>query len=224
MVVRWIFIISQLVWVALLNSVLPIFFLLMFNMIVLLTQGFPVSYLVKSLKLLLWLWVPILLFHGFFTPGTLIQQPVYLPLSIEGLQQGLYLSAHIGVIFFTAMLVLRVFSKEEWLILLQRLPFFSVVHPYIQMVLDLRPQVTLIFMQQKQIWEEKNHHWLALPDLFIASIKSTLEAGKKVAYQLWQNWDARMQPISTDEVEVWSVFDARYMLFLIIGWGLFWLM
>ena len=223
MIVRSLFIVSLLLWVVALDELLPIFLLTIYSVLVLFVQGFKIAYMLKSLRLLMWLFIPIMLFHGLFTPGRLIQQPMYIPLSIEGLERGLYLSAHITLIFFCALLVFRVFTTQEWVYLINKLPKSEPLKTYLVLLAALKDEVTNVLKQEKKQWSEQGKLWSNLPQLLVDSIQKVFLSAKREAKNLWKNWDNRMDIQSESTLSLWSSKEFMYAGMMALGWSLFWM-
>jgi len=221
--IRWFFIVSQCVWVVAVDALLPILLLMTLNLLVLRVQGFQLKYLWRSFKLLLWFFIPTILFQGLFTPGVMVQTPVYLPLSIEGLTRGFYLSMHIAMMFFAALAVFRTFSKQSWLHMMAASPLFALAMPYVQLLFTLKHEVKYILGSQKQRWQKQERKWSKLPDMLVDSIQMVIQASKSTALDLWQFWDERLsQPMEEQPMIVANNQLILYVSFLCLGWLVFW--
>ena len=223
MMIRGVLVVSQLIWVVALSEQLPMFLFMLLNISLLMFQGFSFRHVVKSLRLLLWLFIPIFVFQGLFMPGTYIIFPLYLPFTIEGLERGLDLSLHIAVVFFAALLVMRLFLKQEWLYLLNNSPFYHNVAVDIHLLLTLKQRVPDILSQQKKEWLEHHHRWKILPNVLSETIIKVLIEGKHEAAYLWEHWDKRMQQEISYKLVWWSGKDMLFLLALVLGWYLLWM-
>lgn len=123
--------ISFLITAALNNEVtlaliqLVLFILVLIN----LKQGYAA--LKKSANLLRWFIIPIILLHAFFTPGELIISGMPIPVSIEGLQTGLWFAFNLTVIFYSAIVFSRLLTNREWIRVILKLPMIGLkVLPY----------------------------------------------------------------------------------------------
>ncbi len=223
MIVRCVFIISVLIWVVVSVELQTMVYFLCCSLVVLYLQGMPWMAFIKIFRLLLWLFVPILLFHGLFTPGLYVQSPIALPLTIEGLSRGLYLSLHIALIFFAAMLLYRSLTMAEWYSCLNRLPKANVLQPYFLLIPQLRKRLYAILSEQKQSWRVLEQRWLHLPDMLVLSIQDMLHAGEEEAEALWYNWDTRLASMHAEPIVLWAVKDIGYAVLLLLGWGFLWM-
>jgi energy-coupling factor transporter transmembrane protein EcfT len=222
MIIRGFVVLSLLVWVVALHALLPTLFLVLLCVLGLCFQGLKLVYLLKSFRLLLWLFIPTLFFHGFFTPGTMIQYPIYLPLSIEGLQRGLSICAHIALVFFVAMFLFRLLSKGQWLSLIQRLPLMPRYQANFLLLAALQHRVPSILRQQKQLWLLQKERWLALPNMLVKTMQEVMFASKEEAQKLWRDWDIRLGERQQVALPMWATADIMYILFLGLGWGVWW--
>ncbi len=221
--IRWFFLVSQLIWAVTMDALLPILLLLILNLAVLSVQGLQAKYIWRSFKLLLWFFIPTILMQGLFTPGMMVQQPIYLPLSIEGLMRGFYLSIHIAVMFFAALVVFRIFTKEEWLHFFRHLPYATALMPYVFLLFTLKRDVQNILFVQKKEWQHSQSKWKQLPNFLVDSIHAVLNVSKQAAAELWQDWDntfAQSMAQSTSVIEEKLVL---YVSFLVMGWVVFYL-
>jgi len=97
----------------------------------------------RAARLLLWLVIPVLLLHLFFTPGALLWPGGFIPLSREGLHEGLWLGLRLCALFYAAMLLSRSLSREEWTYYCLALPYpGSVILPYVRLSLPMREMVS----------------------------------------------------------------------------------
>lgn len=198
-------------------------YLLCCSLLILYLQGLPLRAFIKSFRLLLWLFVPTVLFHGLFSPGLYIQSPVYIPLTVEGLARGLHLSIHIALIFFAAMLLYRTLSIAEWYSCLNKLPKANTLQPYFLLIPQLRMRLYTILVEQKQSWRAMEQRWLHLPDMLVSSIQAMLSASQEEAELLWNNWETRLATIYTQPIVLWTIRDIGYIALILFGWGFIWL-
>jgi energy-coupling factor transporter transmembrane protein EcfT len=222
MIIRSFVVLSLLVWVVALHALLPTLFLVLLCVLGLYLQGLELVHLLKSFRLLLWLFIPTLFFHGFFTPGTMIQYPIYLPLSIEGLQRALAICAHIALVFFVAMFLFRLFNKAQWFSMLQHLSFMRSFQVNFLLLAALQQRVPSILQQQKQLWLAQQQRWSALPNILVESMQKVIAIAKEEAQKLWQNWDVRLAEVQQAALPIWTAQDMIYVLFLGLGWSIWW--
>jgi len=223
MIIRVLFIVSLLFWLLSLENLFSLFFFTVFIMGILYTQGFKTLYMIKTCRLLMWLYIPILLFHGLFTPGTMLQQPIYLPLSVEGLERGLFLCIHLAFIFFTVLMLFRVFSQAEWRLLNQILPQSTMLKTYVSLLYSMKDKVIDVLQMEKRQWVNEGGDWKMLPELMVLSIVEVISLAKGEAKNLWQDWSLRMYPSEDLVIPFWSRNEMIYIVYLALGWMLFWM-
>lgn len=218
---RVLFSISILAWSLSMNKPALMVGLLLFYLLLLIWLGQGTILLYRSFKLLFWLYTPILILHGLFTPGIYIQSPVYIPLSVDGLSQGFYLCMHITLMFFAAILVFKVMKRSDFYSLIDMHPVIgNHVKPYVLLLMQLQKGVLEIISENHQQWKAMGSKWFNLPDMLIESIQSVLRMGKFEAKSLWKHWDERF---ATDiqqskTLASYTKYEVYYAVFTVIGW------
>ncbi|WP_157753589.1 hypothetical protein [Ghiorsea bivora] len=173
------------------DTVLVVFTL--FTVGLLYLQSKSMVIIVRSFRLLVWLFIPIILLHGFFTPGTYIMG---LPISIEGLKQSFSLSLNLACMFFTALLVMQVLKMKYLLQVLQKTPALSqVLLPRLLLLTRLRITIPQLLNKQRMYWQSLEHKWLTLPDVLFESILSILKSSRNEAQLLWEQWDDEVEKL-----------------------------
>ena len=171
------------------NSVLSIFTLFTIGLLYLQSKSLVI--IIRSFRLLVWLFVPIVLLHAFFTPGTYI---LGLPISLEGLKQSFVLCLNLTCMFFTALLVMQVLEMKYLLQALQKTPVLSqILMPRLLLLTRLRIMIPQLLNKKRIYWQGLERKWLGLPDVLFESILSILKVSRHEAKLLWEQWD--------DEVE-----------------------
>lgn len=188
-----------------------------------LLKGLGQSHLlfIRSFRLLFWFYLPILLLHGLMTPGTFVHTPVYIPLSIEGLSQGLYLSIHITLMFFAAILVFKVLNRADLNSLLDMNPSVgNNVKPYVLLLVSLQKGAVETISEKHQQWKDMESKWLSLPDMMLESIQGVLHMGKYEAKQLWLHWDERIanDMQASQSSDTFTTHEVYYVSFTVLGW------
>ncbi len=221
MIFRVLFAFSLFVWALLLKQNVWVLGLTVFCIAHMYLIGFKVIVFIRSIKLLLWLFVPITVFHGLFTPGSYVQVPFYLPLTIEGLDQALFLCLHIMLMFFVALLFLRLLSFAEWTYLLSFFPaLLNYVRPFIFLLESMRYLAMEILSKQRLQWLAMESKWLNFPDVVVESVQLMVVAGKQEADKLWQQWDAKILQVHLENKGIFAInaHDSIYALLLLSGW------
>lgn len=173
------------------DAVLVVFTL--FTVGLLYLQNKSLVIITRSFRLLVWLFIPIILLHGFFTPGTYIMG---LPISIEGLKQSFSLSLNLACMFFTALLVMQVLEMKYLLQALQKIPALGqAVLPSLLLLTRLRITIPQLLNKQRMYWQNLEHKWLTLPDVLFESILSILKSSRDEAQLLWEQWDDEVEKL-----------------------------
>lgn len=172
-------------------QILILFTLLTMGIFFLQTKSFVI--IVRSFRLLMWLFIPIVLLHSFFTPGTYIMG---LPVSIEGLKQSFVLSLNLACVFFTALLVMNVIEMKHLLQVLKKTQKLNhMMLPNLILLSRLRTLIPQALKMQRKQWQSLEHKWLALPDVLFETILSILKNSRDEAKLLWENWDKEMEQL-----------------------------
>ncbi|MDQ7003404.1 MAG: hypothetical protein Q9N67_00150 [Ghiorsea sp.] len=219
--IRGIFIISLMIWVIALNEFLPTFLLCLMCFYILHIQGFTRVNFLRSFYALTWLFLPIFIFHGFFTPGIMVQYPFYLPVSEEGLLRALHLSIHLGLVFFAALIAFRVFSKAEWFTILDRTKYASDLKPYVYLIAALRIEMMQVLQCRKKEWLEMEDRWFQLPQVLFFIIHNMISQAKEQAFRLWTGWDLVMREVERGAVVLSSTKCHLYWVSMMLGWAIF---
>lgn len=199
-----------------------LFIFTLFTIVLLYFQSKSWVIITRSFRLLLWLFIPIVLLHAFFTPGTYIMS---LPISIEGLKQSFELSLNLACMFFTALLVMQVLEMKYLLQGLQKTPALSqALVPRLLLLMRLRTTIPQLLHKQRIYWQGLEHKWLALPDILFESISSILKSSRYEAQLLWEYWDDEVDKLlpvneTVSKVEASDLgFGALAMLALLGLW------
>jgi len=141
----------------------------------------------------MWLFIPIILLHSVFTPGTYLMG---LPVSIEGVKQSFTLSVNLACMFFTALLVMNTIKMKQCLYWLQKKPKLNqVMAPNLMLLIRLRTIIPQELRMQRVRWQELEHKWLSLPDMLFKSISSILKRSRDEAQSLWEKWDEEVEKL-----------------------------
>lgn len=143
---------------------------------------------IRLLRLLRWFVVPIFLLHALLSPGELVLPGSPVPLTWEGMSQGLWLGIHFCAIFIVAMLMFRLLLRSEWLYGLLSMPLVgkrSLV--YLLMIAAMRKNIVEQLSHMKQQWKLRPD-WRSAAGFVLASFRMALAAGKEQAWMLWLRW------------------------------------
>ncbi len=145
--------------------------------------------IISSLKLLLWLLVPIIVLHALFSPGELLVAGMWPSVSREGVVLGLELGARLLLLYFSGMLLLYALDQREWLQQLICIPFFGIyLVEGLVLFVPLQNHIQSIFRTSISALKVSGiHGWrrvLIAPEVFARS----LYQGRMLARQLWLRW------------------------------------
>lgn len=146
------------------------------------------SRVIRTLGLLRWFVIPILILHACFSPGRFIFPGVPLPLTWEGITQGLYLSVHLAAIFFTATALFLCLNRREWFKAILNLPVINrELAVYVVMIAPLRGSVGCMLQLLRQKWQLRKG-WIEFPLILVSAFRSTLAVAAEHSRQLWLRW------------------------------------
>jgi len=223
---RIFFVLTLLILAVLAEDVKETLLLCVISSVTLVFRGAKLYLFVKTLSLLLWLFVPIILFHGLFSPGVFIQEPFFLPLSVEGLERALQLCLHITAIFFAALLLTRILKLTEYYYCLSLFPKQKArLMPYLLLLPTLRAFTQNTLAEQRLIWRKQGHKWLSLPYMLVQMMELVIAHAKNEAQAIWLNWDERIKVIAAPlQVKQKITFvDTFYGLLALFIWGTLWI-
>ena len=114
--------------------------------------------------LLRWLLLPLLLLHMLFTPGTFFISGI--PVSREGVSNGLLLAVHLAAMVYAALLLSRLITLPVLWPVAARIPVIARLLP---LYLHLWPELWQIMQRaarhQQQRWRSSGRRWRQLPGL-----------------------------------------------------------
>jgi len=141
---------------------------------------------VRLLRLLRWFVLPIFLLHSLLSPGQLIFAG--LPMTWEGVNQGMWLSVHLGSIFAAALLLSRLLQRSEWLQAIMLLPFAGKrIIVFLMMMTAMQIHITDQLRHLKQQWNLRSD-WQMTAVFLLASFRMALAVGREQARMLWLRW------------------------------------
>ncbi|MBL4775668.1 MAG: hypothetical protein JKY87_06395 [Mariprofundus sp.] len=152
----------------------------------------------RLLRLLRWFLIPILLLHALFTPGQLLMPELLIPISREGVVQGVILSLHLGAVFFAAMLMFRLLKQAEWLHYILLWPYLGQrLTVYVWMMNGMRMSITALLHDFRAQFRWRKD-WPRAPLLLMSAFKQVLADASEHACMLWLRWPALM-PVEANQ-------------------------
>jgi len=143
---------------------------------------------VRLLRILRWFVLPIFLLHSLLSPGELILPG--LPMTWEGVNQGVWLSLHLATIFAAALLLSRLLQRSEWLQAIMLLPFAGKrIIVFRMMMTAMQIHITAQLRHLKQQWSLRTD-WRMTAVFLLASFRMALAVAREQARMLWLRWPA----------------------------------
>jgi len=147
----------------------------------------------RAFRLLLWLIIPIILLHLFFTPGRLIWPDSGVSFSHEGLHQAAWLALRLCALFAAAMGLSRSLDIPEWTYYIARVPLIGGrLLPFVQLASPMRQMVSENIQQQRQ----QTHSMKTLPHALAALFADVWQGAEVQADNVWESWQSPAQKYS----------------------------
>jgi hypothetical protein len=140
--------------------------------------------IIRLLGLLRWFIIPIILLHALLSPGELIMPGVPVPVTWEGVNQGIWLSLHLSTIFAAALLFSRLLLRSEWMRGILLLPFAGKKTIVFQMMMGvMKINITEELRHLKWQWKLRSD-WRMAAVFLLAAFRMALTAGREQARML----------------------------------------
>jgi hypothetical protein len=162
--------------------------LLAATLAMLLLLGLPVRHLLRAMKVLTFLMLPILILHMWLTPGRLWLAGI----SVEGLALGGWLSLHLALMYFAAMLFSRLITLPEWMAL-TALCGGRRLQAHLMLLMPLARQVRWRMQWLGRQWRRRGS-WRQLAPSLAAVMGQCLSVSQRQADALWLRWPAGVRP------------------------------
>lgn len=224
MLFRLLFVFSLLVWGVIADSLAGLASLLLISILFMLSTTQGIVFIRRSGSLLVWLIIPIMMLHAVLTPGIYIFATAYLPVTFEGLNQGIFLSLHMLLMYFAAALLLRLILQHEWFALLSLCPRCE---DYIKPKLFLLQQMKTPMLKRvrdcAQQWK-KSKDYSVLPSVITQLLAVSMQESRQQAASLWYDWEnTQMRHLSSlGVISVVKSKDWLYLVVSVLGWGWIW--
>jgi hypothetical protein len=158
-------------------------------LLLLLVLGTPAATVGRALKVLAFLVLPILVLHMWLTPGRLlVSLGRFGGISAEGLEHGGWLSLHLVLMYFSAMLFSRLVSLQEWMSLTSMCGGRR-LQPYLMLLMPLARQVRWRTQALARQWRQRGT-WRELPLTLSAVTAQCMSVSRQQADALWMRWPA----------------------------------
>lgn len=161
--------------------------LLVWAMLRLLTGSYAIH--LQAWRLLRWLIVPIFILHLLFTPGTLVFPGSGIPLSVEGVNEALWLSLRLALLFYAALLLSRALSVREWIGFISAIPVIGPrMRSYLYLFIPMYHAMSELTRRYRDMWLLRGRK-RALGVLLAAMLQEVMGVGRQLAENLWLRWD-----------------------------------
>jgi hypothetical protein len=189
-------------------------------LLLLFALGTPAATVSRALKVLAFLILPILILHMWLTPGRLLVSfGQFAGISAEGLERGGWLSLHLVLMYFSAMLFSRLISLPEWMALTSACGGRR-LQAYLMLLTPLARQVRWRTQSLARQWRQRGT-WRELAPTLAAVLGQCMLVSRRQADVLWLRWPAspaisRLPSATATSVQVWSAT----LLMVLIGSGI----
>lgn len=174
-----------------------------------LLAGLPGLPMLRALKVLAFLMLPIMALHMWLTPGRIWLAGI----SVEGLQRGGWLSLHLMLMYFAAMLFSRLISLPEWMALTALCGGYR-LQSHLMLLPSLARQVRWRTQWLGRQWRRRGG-WRQLAPSLAAVMGQCLAVAQCQADVLWLRWPATTHPAGFFAAPVARAWPATLLLALI---------
>ncbi|HXH64566.1 MAG TPA: hypothetical protein VNH42_03535 [Mariprofundaceae bacterium] len=197
------------------DSMIHALILLAVVLALLLALGTPGATVLRAARVLAFLVLPILILHLWLTPGRLLVGGI----SAEGLERGGWLSLHLILMYFSAMLFSRLITLQEWMALTSACGGRR-LQPYLLLLMPLARQVRWRTRSLARQWHQRGT-WRELALALSAVVDQCMSVSRRQADSLWLRWPASVgapHPLfaMAASVQAWSAT----LLMLLMGAGI----
>jgi len=190
------------------SMALSLFLLVLSSLLIQILDGHGLTN-IRILRLLRWFIIPIILLHTFFSPGRLLWPDFFIPMSREGLLQGMMLSLHLSMIFFVAMMMFRLLTRSEWLRYMIVLPGLGKqIVIYIWMMACMKHH-TMALLASLRLQFRLRRDLKGVPLLLMSAFKQSLADASEYAAMLWLRWPTKIM-LETSERDAGRVSMLQY--------------
>lgn len=150
--------------------------------------GLPGRNMLRAIKVLAFLMLPILVLHMWLTPGRIWLAGI----SVEGLERGGWLSLHLVLMYFAAMLFSRMLTLPEWMAL-TALCGGRRLQSHLMLLMPLARQVRWRMQWLGRQWRRRGG-WRQLAPSLAAAMDQCLSISQRQADVLWLRWPSDARP------------------------------
>jgi len=154
---------------------------------------------IRLLRVMRWFLVPILVLHALLSPGQLLMPEWFIPISREGLMQGIRLSLHLSAVFFVAMLMFRLLRRAEWLRYILFLPYLGQrLAVYVWMMNSMKINMSIVLADLRMQFGLRRDIKRSVLVL-LAAFQQALADASDHAAMLWLRWPERIVGLTEHE-------------------------
>jgi len=122
------------------------------------------------------------------------------PVSIEGLQSGLWFSLHLTVIFFAAIVFSRLLTNGEWMRVILNIPLAGEkILPYAVLMERGRGGMQTMLHDELSEWRRHGTDLRHLVIHLVVLPAKALNQCREHAHEVWNNWERYSSAIMNDE-------------------------
>jgi len=161
------------------------------------------------MRLLLWLLLPICVLHLVLTPGALIFPGSDWPFTWEGANRAVWLSTRLFFLFFSAMVLSRLLSLDEWQAQFCRIPIVGRhLYPYLELFPSMQDMTVNL---ARKHWRKSRLSGVSrLPESIAGLLEDVVQSGREQAKVVWTNWEGELPSCAFR-------FDRRALALIIMG-------
>lgn len=156
------------------------------------------SSLLKATRLLVWIVIPTVVLHALFTPGEYLFS--LLPITYEGIRNGIVISLHLSAIFVAAIQLSRLLSRNEWYRLLFSLPYAGKRLPSYVFIIELSfDPVRKTATEAMSRWRSNGKGLRKLVTELSSLPGAVMKMSRELAQMTWDSWYQSVEEISAAE-------------------------
>lgn len=182
-------------------------------LVMLLLVGLPGRHVLRAVKVLAFLMLPILALHMWLAPGRIWLAGI----SVEGLERGGWLSLHLVLMYFAAMLFSRMLTLPEWMAL-TALCGGRRLQSHLMLLMPLARQVRWRMQWLGRQWRRRGG-WRQLAPSLAAAMGECLSISQYQADVLWLRWPTGGRPAGFFTAPPLATAWPATLLLVLVGAG-----
>lgn len=159
---------------------------------------------IRTSRLLIWIVAPTLVAHALFTPGELILSEYAVPVSVEGVNTGLWFSLRFALLFLAALALSRLLGRREWYTILSGIPRIgNRLTVYILLLEHSKKEVGSVIGEAISQWRGEGGGIGRLIAGLVALPATVLAGSHSAAESVWHDWERHVGMLNREE-HAWS--------------------